>query len=237
MNNNQVECVKCSNTNCIIKQNSHVNELKPFLDDKLTVYVKKGQPFILEGAPVHGLYFIYQGKTKVGKTGINGREQIVRLCNDGEIIGHRGFGIGQSYHISAVALEDTVLCNFSNNSISKMLQSVPELSYAMMLFYAEELNRSENKVRKIAQMTVREKVIDSILYINRKFGKTGAFLNIQLSRKEIADFAGTTDEQVIRVISALKKEGILKTEGKKIGILELEKLKKDIAEHNFFIDS
>ncbi|NLR91171.1 MULTISPECIES: Crp/Fnr family transcriptional regulator [Flammeovirga] len=235
--NNKVDCQACSNENCIIKQNCLTEVAKPFLEKKLNVNARKGQPFILEGAPVHGLYFVQKGKVKVGKTGINGREQIVRLCHDGEIIGHRGFGVGQFYHISAVAIEDVVLCNFSNEVINDMLKSIPELSYSMMLFYAEELNRSENKVRKIAQMTVREKVIDAILYINRKFGMTKSFLNIQLSRKEIADFAGTTDEQVIRVISSLKKEGIVVAQGKKIGIVKLDKLKREIAEHNFFIDS
>ena len=119
----------------------------------------------------------------------------------------------------------------------EMLQKIPALTFNVMTFYAEELNRSETKVRKFAQMTVREKVIDAILYINRKFGQTNDFLNVRLSRKEIADFAGTTDEQVIRVISSLKKEKLLHTEGKKIGITDVEKLKKEIAEHNFFLNS
>ena len=98
-----------------------------------------------------------------------------------------------------------------------MLHEIPNLTFDLMLFYAEELNRSETKVRKFAQMTVREKVIDSFLYINRKFGQTDeGFFNIQLPRKDFADFAGTTEEQVIRIISSLKKENLLITKGKKI---------------------
>ena len=92
-------------------------------------------------------------------------------------------------------------------------------------------------MKKFAQMTVREKVIDAILYINRKFGQEDGLLTLQLSRKEIADFAGTTDEQVIRVISGLKKEKLLTSVGKKIGIPDVDKLKAEIAVHNFFIDS
>lgn len=235
--NLKFDCYNCFNHDCLIKQNCLIEEAKPYLEKKLMVKAKKNQPFILEGAPVHGLYFIFKGKVKVAKTGINGKEQIVRLCQDGETIGHRGFGVGQFYHISAVAIEDVSLCNFSNEVINTMLQEVPQLAYNMMLFYAEELNRSENKVRKIAQMTVREKVIDVILYMNRKFGQKNNLINLQLSRKEIADFAGTTDEQVIRVISSLKKEGVLLAQGKKLGIVKLDKLKNEIKEHNYFLDS
>lgn len=210
--------------------------MEEFIAKKHTLTCKKGQNFIMEGAPVHGLYFVYKGKVKVAKTGYNGKEQIVRFAGDGEIIGHRGFGIGQSYQISAMTLENSTLCNFTVDSMNEMLKTIPSFTYDMMLFYAEELNRSETKVKKFAQMTVREKVIDAFLYIHRKFGHGKDFLNIQLSRKEIADFAGTTEEQVIRTISTLKKEEQIYTSGKKIG-LNVELLRNEISSHNFYIDS
>lgn len=229
-------CSTCENKNCLIKRNLHLLEMNDFQSKKSTLKWKKGQNFIMEGAPVHGLYFVYRGKVKVAKTGLNGKEQIVRFAANGEIIGHRGFGIGQSYQISAMSLEDSILCSFSVETMNNVLKTVPSLTYDMMLFYAEELNNSESKVKKFAQMTVREKVIDALLYIHRKFGQGKEFLNIQLSRKEIADFAGTTEEQVIRIISALKKEMLITTSGKKIGI-KAELLRKEIASHNFFLNS
>ncbi|WP_431242344.1 Crp/Fnr family transcriptional regulator [Flavobacterium sp. P21] len=103
-----------------------------------------------------------------------------------------------------------------------------------MLFYAEELNKSENNIRKIAHMNVRERVIDLLLYIHRKFGQTNGFIDIELSRKEIADFAGTTEEQAIRILSSLKKESLIKTEGKRVGILEVSTLRAEIMEHKYF---
>jgi CRP-like cAMP-binding protein len=102
-----------------------------------------------------------------------------------------------------------------------------------MLFYAEELNKSENNIRKIAQMNVRERVIDTLLYIHKKFGQLNGVIDLDLSRKEIADFAGTTDEQVIRVISSLKKEVLITTIGKKIGLVNTDKLKSEIKEHKY----
>lgn len=230
------ECLTCINQDCLIKKHVLNPKIQALIESKHTFTCKKSQQFILEGAPMHGLYFIYKGKAKVTKTGIFGREQIVRFTKPGEIIGHRGFGLEHKYPIGATAMEDTTLCNFSNQQLIEVLKQAPEITFDLMLFYANELNTSETKVRKFAQMTVREKIIDAFLYINRKFGNTDDFLNISLSRKDIADFAGTTEEQVIRCISALKKDKLIKTEGKKIGIVDLELLKKEIAEHNFFLD-
>lgn len=221
----------------MIKKNAHHPELVDFLSQKHRFKVPKGQSFIMEGAPVHGLFFVYKGAVKLLKTGINGREQIVRLANEGEIIGHRGFGVGEYYQIGAIAVEDSILCSFTKKLLRDTLQSFPKLTYDFMTFYSEELNRSETKVRKFAQMTVRERIIDAILYINRKFKQKKTWLNLELSRRELADFAGTTEEQAIRMISALKKEELIKVEGRKIGILKLKKLKTEISEHNYYLDS
>ena len=226
-------CNSCNNENCFIKKHLHLDKMKPFLDKKNSFLCKKSHQFIIEGAPMQGLYFIKKGKVKTIKTGINGRQQIVRFTKDGDTLGFRGFGTSKRYLIGAYALEDTVLCNFSNEVMLEILHTVPEFTYDLMLFYAEELNKSENNIRKIAHMTVRERVIDSLLYIHRKFGQTDGTIDIALSRKEIADFAGTTEEQVTRMISSLKKEQLIETTGKRIGLLNITKLRTEIMDHKY----
>lgn len=234
---NQIDaCNLCEGENCLVRKYSDVL-LNNDTDQNTVLKCKKGQQFIIEGAPVNGLFFIKKGTVKVFRTGINGREQIVRFAKDCEIIGHRGFGTQEYYSIGAIALQDTELYYFSKEYLQKILLENPSITYDMMLFYANELNRSENKVKSISQMTVRERVIDTLLYIHRKFGDLRGFLNLPLSRKEYADYAGTTEEQVIRVFSTLKKEGLITTKGKKIGINNVQNLKNEISEHNYFLDT
>lgn len=232
-----VDCISCPNDNCLIKKHCKDEAAQKKLEQKNTILCRKTQNIIIEGSPIHSLYFVQKGKVKVLNTGINGREQILRIANQGEMIGQRGFSTSQQYPIGAIAIEDSTICSFSITIIQELLQKIPSLSYDFMLFYAEELNRSETKVRMFAHMTVREKVIDALLYMNRKFGQKDGYLLIKLSRKEIADFAGTTEEQVIRVISALKKDKLLQATGKKIGITNVESLRREIDEHHFFIQS
>lgn len=231
MKNETPICDNCLNANCFIKKYLHLEEMKKYIEKKNSFVCKKAQAFIIEGTPTQGLYFVYKGKVKTVKTGIYGREQIVRLTTAGNIVGFRGFGTSNRCLIGASALEDTVLCNFSNNDMLDILRNVPEFTFDLMLFYAKELNKSENNIRKIAQMNVRERVIDSLLYMHRKFGQPNDTIDVNLSRRDIANFAGTTEEQVIRMISNLKKESLIKTVGKKIGILAIEKLKLEIIEH------
>ncbi|MEO9894055.1 Crp/Fnr family transcriptional regulator [Aurantibacter sp.] len=230
-------CMACSNERCLIKKNLESSVVAKFTEQRKQIRCKKGQQFIMEGAPVTGLFFVLQGKVKVLRTGLHGKEQIVRFAKEGEIIGHRGFGTAEYYSISAVAIEDCTLCYFSIENIQLVLQKEPALTYDLMLFYANELNKSEAKVKSLSQMTVRERVIDTLLYVNRKFGQQSGYISLLLSRREYADYAGTTEEQIIRVFSALKKEKLITTKGKRIGIVDNSLLKQEISEHNFYLDS
>ncbi|WP_163714459.1 Crp/Fnr family transcriptional regulator [Mangrovibacterium lignilyticum] len=233
----RIDCLSCANTDCLIKKHSKDPGIEPYLAKKVSIPCRKSQNIIIEGSPIHGLYFVYSGKVKVLTTGINGREQILRLAKEGEMLGQRGFNTHQYYPIGASALEDSIVCNFPLDVMKEMLLNIPQLAYDFISFYAEELHRSETKVRMFAHMTVREKVIDALMYINRKFGQKKSYINLALSRKEIADFAGTTEEQVIRVLSTLKKEGLILLSGKKIGVPDTDLLKKEIAEHHYYIQS
>ena len=231
-----MDCSICDNKNCLVNKNITSSSVRLFVDKKTEIQCKKGQQFIIEGAPVNGLFFILQGKVKVYRTGINGKEQIVRFAKAGEIIGHRGFGTEEYYSIGAIALENTSLCYFSKELLQEVLKSDPSFTYDLMLFYANELNKSEAKVKSISQMTVRERVIDTLLYLHRKFGNVNGYIDLALSRREYADYAGTTEEQVIRIFSILKKEKLITAKGKKIGCPNIELLKREISDHNFFLD-
>ncbi|MGJ8736082.1 Crp/Fnr family transcriptional regulator [Zobellia laminariae] len=230
-------CMACSNEYCLIKRNMKSSVGSTFVKQRKEIRCKKGQQFIMEGAAVTGLFFVLKGKVKVLRTGLHGKEQIVRFAKEGEIIGHRGFGTEESYTISAVALEDCTLCYFSKENLQEVLRTEPTFTYDLMLFYANELNKSEAKVKTLSQMSVRERVIDTLLYVHRKFGQQHNFISILLSRREYADYAGTTEEQVIRVFSALKKEELIVTKGKHIGIIDTSLLQQEISEHNFYLDS
>ena len=236
MRGKDFSCQSCINTNCLIKKHSWEEAILPYLEKKNTFPCHKGQQFIVEGAPVSGLYFIYQGCVKVYKQTANKGSQIIRFSKEGEIVGHRGFGTNYVYDIGAAALADSVLCNFSTEVLIEMLHKAPPLMFDFMLFYADQLQKSEANAKRFAQMSVREKVINGLLFIEKKFKQTDGFINITLSRRDIADFAGTSTDQVIRVISALKNEGLLAAKGKKLGIPNIPKFEAQLSETGYFLE-
>jgi CRP-like cAMP-binding protein len=159
--------------------------MKSYVDSKHSLICKKSQQFIIEGTPIQGLNFIQKGKVKTVKTIINGREQIVRLTKDGNTVGFRGFGTGKCYPIFVYAPEETVLCDFINSDIIEILHNIPEFIFNLMLFYAVELYKCENNIRKINQINVSERLIDTLLYIDRKFRQSNDIIEIAFSEKKL----------------------------------------------------
>lgn len=102
-----------------------------------------------------------------------------------------------------------------------------------MMFFAEELQVSERKMRNLAHMSVKGRVAQALLTLKEKFGVTSeGFIDIVLSRQDLASFAGTTYETVFRIMNELTQENILTVSGKNIVIADHEKLVRLTRESN-----
>jgi len=229
----QINCADCNNKACFVQQFCSPNWMNIISEAKNQLWYKKGQYIFREGDRIFGLYFIERGKVKIISTGLNNKEQIVRLAVAGHVIGHRGQG-NETYPIGAVALEDTQVCFLDNEIVYEAFMNNPKFTFALMMFYSSELRKTEIRERHLAQMTIREKIADTLLYLKETFGISPAdgSLNANLSRQELAEIAGTSVEQVIRELTDFENEKLINKEGRKIVLFNLDGLVKIVAPHN-----
>lgn len=187
---------------------------------KKNFVAKKGEMIIKEGDPVSGVYFVTSGNVKVHKHW-GDKELILRFANDGAIIGHRGISNNIStYPISATALETTHLCFVDLEFFKATIKVNQEFAYGLLMFYADELHTSEKKMRDLALMSVKGRLAMAILNLKDQFGlNEGGFLNLSLSRQDLAAYTGATYETVFRTMNELLAEQLVVVSGKQIGIL------------------
>lgn len=220
------DCKTCTNIGCLIFNSTSNKQYEELNKTKNIIFYKKNQQIFREKDFVTGLFFIQKGKVKVYNE-TNYRTQIIRLAKDGDILGHRGFGGNNRYYVSATTLEDSIICFFDQEVLFELLKKNPMFCFNLMLFYATELREIETRLRNLAVLTVRERIADALLLINKSFGikdKADYFLDIELSRKEIAEIAGTYAEQSSRYIKEFEEDKILSLFGKKIIIHQVAKL-------------
>src|SRR3954449_1615698 len=173
-----------------------LKEWLPALDANRKTYdFKKGEQLFQEGEEVTGIYFIVSGKAKVHKKWELEKELIIRFAGPGDIIGHRGLGKQTIYPVSATAIEPVTACFIDLDFFFATLKVNHDYAFELLMFYAEELQESEKRMRNLAHMTVKARMAYGILKLEEKFGVTDTGeLNIPISRNDLAAYNGTTYE-------------------------------------------
>lgn len=218
---------KCCDLGSCLMCRLVVEDWKLVIDHHRKNFVaKKGEQIIKEGDPVTGVYFVYQGNVKVHKHW-GDKELIVRFANSGKIFGHRGLGTNSPvYPISATALEETSLCFIELDFFMSTLTMNHDFAFNLMLFYADELQESEKKMRNLALMSVKSRLAVALLQLKDQFGlNDSGNLNLELSKQDLAAYTGATYETVFRMTTELVNEKLISLSGKQIGIINEEKLR------------
>jgi CRP-like cAMP-binding protein len=194
---------------------------------KTTNLYKAGQILFYEGNRAFGIYCVFSGKIKLYKTGFNGRLQIVRLAGTGDLLGYRSLLADEPYAATAEAMEDAMVCFVDRGTFFEMMRQNGKLAMEMMKKLCRELRSAEDHVLDVAQKSTRERLASLLLTLKETYGKPcsdGTEIGISLSREEMAEMIGTTQETVIRLLSDFKEKGVLMIDGRHIIIPDTKPL-------------
>ncbi len=188
---------------------------------------KRGNIIYHERTHVNGFYCVNKGIIKMYKTGIDGKEQIIRFAKRGDIIGYRSVLSNESACTTAKVLEDALLCFIPSNTLFQLVKTNSAFAVELMQLTCKELGDSNNYITDIAQKTVRERLAEVLLLLKDTFElDKEKFLQITLTREELANYVGTATESVIRLLSEFKSDKLIELSGRRIKILKPEKLEK-----------
>jgi len=188
---------------------------------------KRKQIIFYEGNPVVGLYCIRSGKVKLYKTSSDGKQQILKIAQGGDILGHSSLFTDTPHIASAEVMEESDICFLDKTRFLSVLQVNPSVSLKLLGQLSRELNRAEGQVLDFAYKSVRVRFVEFLLTLKQSFGvyDGGVYrLQISLSREELAQAIGTTVETAVRLLSEFRAEGLIEVEKKSIAIREPEKL-------------
>ncbi len=217
---------------CIVRQFSSLkalnkDELLRMAECKTSYTIKKGEPIFEEGEVTNGIYCIKDGVCKLSKLSDNGKDQIVKLVKPGELLGQRSMISDEPANLSAVALEDMEVCFIPRSEVMQFFTQNNQFSMNVMKTICEDLKGADDHMVNMAQKTVRQRLAETLIYLEETFGKNeDGSLHIQLSREELAGMIGTATESCIRLLSELNKSNLIELNGKKIFITDKNKLKR-----------
>lgn len=235
----------------MIKKNSLTdNEIKQYLETLLSILseeegkelydnisiqrYKKNELIYKEGDVPTDLLCLISGKVKVYKEGIifgnalRGRTQIIRVIKPVEYFGYRAFFANQNYITAAAAFEPSLICKIPFNIINKWLQSNNSLALFFIRQLSIDLGVSDQRTINLTQKHIRGRLAEALLFLVDCYGleEDEATLSIYLSREDLANLSNMTTSNAIRTLSAFASEKIIAIDGRKIKLIDVEKLKK-----------
>jgi CRP-like cAMP-binding protein len=190
-------------------------------------HYKRGDILYQEGNRISGFFCINSGIIKVFKTGVDGKEQIIRFARRGEIIAYRSVLSNEPACTSAKVVEDCQVCFIPAELLIQFVKTNPSFAFEIVKLTCHELAEANSYITDIAQKTVRERVAEVLLNLVKDFGLDDQkYLRISLTREELANIVGTATESVIRLLSEFKSDGLIELNGRKIKVLDLNGLDK-----------
>ncbi|WP_071145482.1 Crp/Fnr family transcriptional regulator [Bacteroides ihuae] len=204
-------------------------EQREFLASNFTLQnYKKNETIYCEGeAPTH-LMCLLNGKVKVYKDGVGGRSQIIRMIKPVEYFGYRAYFAKEDYLTAASAFEPSTICLIPMSAVITLIEQNNNLGLFFINQLSKDLGIADERTVNLTQKHIRGRLAESLLFLKESYGleEDGSTLSIYLSREDLANLSNMTTSNAIRTLSQFATERLITIDGRKIKIIDEEKMKK-----------
>lgn len=217
---------------CIVRELSSLKalnkqELIHLASCKEAYIIKKGEVIFEEGERMKGVYCIKNGVCKLVKLNPDGKESILRLVKRGEVLGQRSVISDERSYLSAVAMEEMRVCFIPKIELMSFIENNPNFSLEVTKDICHQLKDANTLSVNYSNKAVKERLAGVLLQLHEMAGEDEQqFINLHISREELASMVGTATESCIRLLSEFKKNNLIALEKKKIKITDFTTLAK-----------
>lgn len=200
-----------------------IQDLADLPKDRKTKGFSKKEAIFRENDFANYLYFVVKGKVKCFKTDEYGKELVTDIFSTGDFIGYMSLLEDGDYSETAIAMEATEVAIIPKQDFLSLLQKNRDVANQFIKMLAGNVLEKETRLLQLAYAPVRERVADALLKL---MAKENDAAKLKISREDLASIVGTAKESLIRMLSEMKKEGLIESEGQSITILDHVALKR-----------
>ena len=190
-------------------------------------HLSEGELLFSEGEPCAGLHIIAQGKVRIFKTSVGGREQVLALNGPGESVAELPVFDGGPYPASAMAVEDTEIAFISRRDFHAYCLEHPEVALKVLTVVGGRLRRLVGIIEELSFTTIRQRLISALLKLAQTEGKKterGIEFQLPATHQELASQLGTVRELISRNLMRLQAEGLLEVDARQIVVKDMKGL-------------
>lgn len=202
-----------------IFQNLSPEQLEALANIAIPQHYKKGETLFLEGDPGTGFFVVKTGRVKVFKLAPGGKEQILHLFGPEEHFAEVPAFDGGNFPASAAAIEKTEVVFIPRQAFLAVLQQHPALAIAILGTFARHLRRLAHLVDTLSFKEVPERLASYLLNLSDRAAGSD-WIELDLSKGQLAALLGTIPETLSRAFYKLSQEGLIESNGSQIRICD-----------------
>ena len=171
--------------------------------------LRKNNILFHDGDDVNYIYEILSGTVKTTKMLMDGRQQVIGFFGRGDVI---GVPFETSAICSAEAVTDANILYYPIVQVENQMACSPKFSKAMLKLVHNELTESVDHMVSLGRKRPAERVASFLLKRQNKptVGMlNNSYIELPMSRTDIADYLGLTQETVCRVLSQFRRTGLI----------------------------
>jgi CRP/FNR family transcriptional regulator, anaerobic regulatory protein len=187
---------------------------------------KRGELLYRIGEPVRAIYAIRSGSIKTYVLTKDGRMQITGFHIAGELL---GLGAIAAYYFTSEAkvLETTMVCEVPIDVLEEYSKEIPSVRQQMLKILSQEILDNQELMLLLGKKSADERLATFLLSISQRFRRrrySPTVFNLSMSRSDIGNYLGITEETVCRVFTRFQNEGLLATERRQVQLHDLDRL-------------
>lgn len=189
---------------------------------------KRNELIYCEGDEPREMMCLLKGKVKIYKDGVGGRSQIIRMIKPIQYFGYRANFAGEKYLTNASAFEASTVCMIPMSIVTDFIMTNPQLAMFFIRQLSTDLGISDERTVNLTQKHIRGRLAESLIFLKDSYGleEDGATLSIYLAREDLANLSNMTTSNAIRTLTTFANEHVIAMDGKKIRIINEERLKQ-----------
>lgn len=218
VNSLKIDCSSCPIRHRAVCARCEPDELELLNRIKTYRTCRAGQTIAIRGEKLDMVASIVSGTAILSRSISDGRIQMVGLLMPSDFIGRPGREVAP-YDVTAIT--DVTLCCFRRAPFEQLLRETPHVQERLLEMSLDELDAARDWMLLLGRKTARERIATLLTLILRRTHlpeeaqQNGARIELPTTRESMANYLGLTIETVSRQLTQLRKDGIIRLDGKR----------------------
>ncbi|MBC8447580.1 MAG: Crp/Fnr family transcriptional regulator [Chloroflexi bacterium] len=209
-------------------------EIEPLIYER---HFARNEFVFRQGAPADTLYIVKTGQVKVIRHSSQGKDVVLRVCGEGQMLGNVGVFDGNGFLAAAQAIEPATTFCFSRSDCFEWVGRCPAFASAVIADLGRRLRGATDLICSLAVDRAEQRIARTLLRLASDSGQStddGVMIGMSLTRQDVADMTGTTVETAIRTMSKFRRQGLIRVQRRQVLLADVERL-QDIAHTHWMV--